>query len=78
MNYNAMEIGNFELFTTKAEEARAEREYLEAVRDYWITRAELERAVGGNLRPRQLAEGKSGPVFKSKSNQVTTPLGVKE
>ena len=61
-NYNAMEIGNFELFTTKAEEARTEREYVEAARDYWITRAELERAVGGNLRPRQLAEGKSGPV----------------
>jgi cobalt-zinc-cadmium efflux system outer membrane protein len=53
MNYNAMEIGNFELFTAKAEEARTEREYLEAVRDYWITRAELERAVGGNLHPRQ-------------------------
>ena len=59
LNYNAMEIGNFELFTTKAEEARTEREYLEAVRDYWITRAELERAVGGNLNPRQPAEGKS-------------------
>jgi cobalt-zinc-cadmium efflux system outer membrane protein len=61
MNYNAMEIGNFELFTTKAEEARTEREYIEAVRDYWITRAELERAVGGNLRPRQPAKGKSKP-----------------
>jgi outer membrane protein, heavy metal efflux system len=61
-NYNAMEIGNFELFTTKAEEARTEREYVEAARDYWITRAELERAVGGNLHPRQPAEVKSEPV----------------
>ena len=52
INYNAMAIGNFELFTTKAEEARTEREYIEAVRDYWMTRAELERAVGGNLSPR--------------------------
>jgi cobalt-zinc-cadmium efflux system outer membrane protein len=57
INYNAMAIGNFELFTTKAEEARTEREYIEAVRDYWITRAELERAVGGNLSPRVYAEG---------------------
>src|SRR5580692_6191970 len=56
--YNAMEIQNFELFSTKAEEARTEREYLEAVRDYWISRAELERAVGGNLNPRQLDDGK--------------------
>jgi outer membrane protein, heavy metal efflux system len=54
INYNAMAIGNFELFTTKAEEARTEREYIEAVRDYWITRAKLERAVGGNLSPRRI------------------------
>jgi cobalt-zinc-cadmium efflux system outer membrane protein len=58
-NYNAMAIGNFELFTTKAEEARTEREYIEAVRDYWITRTELERAVGGNLGPHLPGEGKS-------------------
>lgn len=68
MNYNAMEISDFELFTTKAEEAQTEREYVEAVRDYWITRAELERAVGGNLRPRQAGEGKATPV----SNPRTT------
>ena len=57
INYNAMAIGNFELFTTKAEEARTEREYIEAVRDYWMTRAELERAVGGNLTPRAFGQG---------------------
>ena len=51
-SYNAMEMDDFELFATKAEEARTEREYLEAVRDYWITRAELERAVGGSLEER--------------------------
>src|SRR6267378_4330033 len=62
LNYNAMEIGNFELFTTKAEEASTEREYVDAVREYWITRTELERAVGGNLNPRQPADDKSPPV----------------
>src|SRR6266404_2130866 len=66
LNYNAMEIGNFELFTTKAEEARTEREYIDAVRDYWITRAELERAVGGNLNPRQPADDKSQPVLNAR------------
>jgi outer membrane protein, heavy metal efflux system len=68
-NYNAMELGNFELFTTKAEEARTEREYVEAVRDYWIIRAELERVVGGNLRPRQPAEGKSKPVLNPRATR---------
>ncbi|MBV8532751.1 MAG: TolC family protein [Verrucomicrobia bacterium] len=62
INYNAMAIGNFELFATKAEEARTEREYIDAVRDYWVTRAELERAVGGNLNPRSAADGKSESV----------------
>jgi cobalt-zinc-cadmium efflux system outer membrane protein len=64
INYNAMEMGNFELFTAKAEEARTEREYLEAVRDYWIARAELERAVGGNLNVREPADGKSEPDLR--------------
>ena len=62
LNYNAMQIGDFELFATKADEARTEREYLEAVRDYWITQAELERVVGGNLHVRQPAEATSQPV----------------
>jgi outer membrane protein, heavy metal efflux system len=62
-----MEIENFEIFSTKAEEARTEREYLEAVRAYWITRAELERAVGGNLNPRRPADGKSQPVSQPRA-----------
>ena len=61
-----MEIENFELFSTKAEEASTEREYVGAVRDYWITRAELERAVGGNLNPRPPADCKSQPVLKAR------------
>ena len=76
LNYNAMGIGNFELFTVKAEEARTEREYIEAVRDYWIVRADLEREVGGNLSPRVYGEGKSltrsvsqpSPAKDSKNN----------
>jgi cobalt-zinc-cadmium efflux system outer membrane protein len=65
VHYNAMEVSDFELFTTKADEARTEREYIAAVRDYWITRAELERAVGGNLRVREPAQDKSQPVANS-------------
>jgi outer membrane protein, heavy metal efflux system len=66
-NYNAMQISNFELFATKAEEARTEREYIEALRDYWITRAKLERAVGGSLHPSQAEEGKSTPISNAKA-----------
>jgi cobalt-zinc-cadmium efflux system outer membrane protein len=75
INYNAMEIGNFELFTTKAEEVRTEREYIEAVRDYWITRVELERAVGGNLSPRVFGDGKN--VTPAVSNPSSAKISKK-
>ncbi len=45
--YNSMLKGAYDLLTAKANEAAAERTYLEAWRDYWIARADLERAVGG-------------------------------
>jgi len=66
LEYNAMISGPFDLFIVKRDEADAERNYVEAARDYWITRAQLERAVGGNLEPRQRQDGKSQPV----SNQT--------
>jgi len=55
-NYNAMQISDFELFATKAEEERTEREYIEVVRDYWIIRTQLEETVGGNLNPHVRSE----------------------
>ena len=47
--YNGMLAGAYDLLTAKSNEAVAERSYLEAWRDYWIARADLERAVGGRL-----------------------------
>ncbi len=58
LNYNAMLIGAFELFNAKRDEIEAERGSLKATRDYWVTRAELERAVGGDLDAR-IPEAKS-------------------
>jgi outer membrane protein, heavy metal efflux system len=52
LQYNAMIVSPLELFTARRQEIEAERGYVEAKRDYWTTRAELERAVGGNLSPR--------------------------
>ncbi len=47
--YNAMLIGAYELLEIRAEQVHSEAEYVEALRDYWIAHAELERAVGGKL-----------------------------
>jgi cobalt-zinc-cadmium efflux system outer membrane protein len=46
---NFMLIGVFELLAAKQQEYDAYQEYLEAVRDYWISRVELRRSVGGRL-----------------------------
>ncbi len=56
--YNFMLKGAYDLLLAKQNEVAAERSYIEAWRDYWIARAELERAVGGNL---------SGKVFLDRS-----------
>jgi outer membrane protein, heavy metal efflux system len=47
--YNFMLKGAYDLLLAKQNEVAAERSYIEAWRDYWIARAELERAVGGGF-----------------------------
>lgn len=49
LHYNAMQKNSYDLLAAKEREQIAERGYIEALRDYWIARAELERAVGGRL-----------------------------
>ena len=49
LQYNAMQEGPLALIAAKERELSAEREYAEAWRDYWLARAELEKAVGGRL-----------------------------
>lgn len=51
LQYNAMQLGSIALLSAKEREAIAEREAIEALRDYWIARARLERAVGGTFTP---------------------------
>jgi cobalt-zinc-cadmium efflux system outer membrane protein len=51
LQYNAMQIGATELLMARKSQADTEREYIQSWRDYWISRSELERAVGGNLSP---------------------------
>jgi outer membrane protein, heavy metal efflux system len=55
LQYNAMQFSPYELFLAKSQELEAERGYFDTLRDYWITRAELESAVGGTLTPRKRA-----------------------
>jgi outer membrane protein, heavy metal efflux system len=49
LHYNGMFLSAFQLLTVKQGEIDARRGYLESLRDYWIARAELARALGGSL-----------------------------
>ena len=44
-----MLLGVFQLLQARRDQIEAYQAYLDTVRDYWITRAELERASGGSL-----------------------------
>lgn len=49
LQYNAMQVSNFVLLQAKADEVEAQKEQVEALKDYWTARAELEKAAGGSL-----------------------------
>ncbi|HEX4445298.1 MAG TPA: TolC family protein [Polyangiaceae bacterium] len=47
--YDAMLLGVYQLIAAKQNEVAAYRDYIEAVRDYWTARADLEHAIDGSL-----------------------------
>src|SRR5438874_4262464 len=48
LEYNAMQIGPFQLLQAKQEEVKTGADSVEALRDDWVARAELEKAVVGS------------------------------
>jgi cobalt-zinc-cadmium efflux system outer membrane protein len=46
---NGMLLGVFQLLEARRGEIDAGRQYIESLRDYWMARTDLERAVGGKL-----------------------------
>lgn len=50
-HYDYMQIGTFQLLLARQAEVLAYRDYVTAVRDYWLAYAALERAAGARLAP---------------------------
>ncbi len=50
-HYNFMLLGAYRLLEAKQDEVDAYRQYIEAIRDYWLARTELELALGGFAYP---------------------------
>ena len=74
LQYNAMQEGTFQLIAAKERELSAEREYIEAWRDYWIARANLEKAIGGNLSGAESSHA-SSPSNNPGIQQSNNPSG---
>ncbi|MEJ0040056.1 MAG: TolC family protein [Gammaproteobacteria bacterium] len=55
--HNFMLVGVFELLQARRSQIDAYQSYVEAVRDYWIARADLRKSVGGALPGDSTAEG---------------------
>jgi cobalt-zinc-cadmium efflux system outer membrane protein len=55
VEYNAMLLGVFMLIAAKQAESTAYRDLIDATRDYWIARADLEWKAGGKLAPESVA-----------------------
>jgi cobalt-zinc-cadmium efflux system outer membrane protein len=51
---NAMDVSVFALLQAKQAEIEAGKSYVDALRDYWVARIELERATGGRLPMQEL------------------------
>ncbi len=49
LHYNGMLIGLPQLLLLKQDEVESQARYIAAVRDYWVARTDLERAVGGHI-----------------------------
>lgn len=58
LRYNAMLLGVYDLLRAKESEIDTYRGFLEANRDYWLARIELERASGGSLETASAGETK--------------------
>ncbi len=71
LEYNAMLRGVFQLIQAKQSEASAQREFILAQRDYWVTRAELDAVVSGvtGFSVRDDRRGTSPDLFVRSSQQ---------
>ncbi len=47
--YNYMLLGNYDLILAKQNEILANKEYIESLKEYWVARSDLEKAISSKL-----------------------------
>jgi outer membrane protein, heavy metal efflux system len=63
-SYNSMLKSPYDLLLAKQNELSAEKGFIDAWRDYWIARSDLERAVGGRLGASSAGVDRTASSFK--------------
>lgn len=72
LHYNGMFMSVFELLQAKRSQIKAAEEFIEALKDYWLARTELELAVGGRIKETPLD---SAPAIDSHTGAVVPHSG---
>lgn len=49
LQYNAMQLGVFDLLQARGQQIRAAMAYIDTLRDYWLARTDLEQMLNGRL-----------------------------
>lgn len=58
--FNSMDVSTYELLERKRDEILGKRDRVEALKDYWVARSELERAMGGSFACYSCAQQPAG------------------
>lgn len=70
LQYNAMSVSVFQLLLARRDQIEAARSYVEALREYWVARAEAEQLRSGRLPSAPVLELAPGDVFAPRDSGV--------
>ena len=59
LQYNAMQLGPFQLLRAREQQIQTAVAYIESLRDYWLARADVEQILNGRLPNSRLGSTKS-------------------
>ena len=72
-NYNFMLLGPYQLILAKQNEINAQSESIQAQKDYWMARTDLEHSIGGSLPATESGTGSPQPGDPTKE-KIQAPV----
>jgi cobalt-zinc-cadmium efflux system outer membrane protein len=76
LQYNAMQLGPIQLLRAREQQIETGAAYVEALRDYWLARAELAQLLSGRLPGGEGARaGEAGGAMRGSRTQGRNPEG---